>query len=248
MGSSPSKLPALTLESQGFLHGVQLFDTRHTDVVGVSGGFDLKGFSQSLFDRLNIPCPVQLHKAVDKRRAEFLAGRAVAKAALNTAGVAETDIPIGQGRAPLWPLGVSGSISHTNTKCIALVTRATGMQIGVDIEEIAEGSSLEAIFKVALDATEAGLIHKQNEIAPNLLSTLIFSAKETLFKALYPTVGEYFGFDCAQFCTVSEDDILTLRLTKTLHPTLGRGQTFDLHFRTFETYLITWLVQPAQPV
>lgn len=48
-----------------------------------------------------------------------------------------------------------------------------------------------------------------------LALTLVFSAKESLFKALFPQVQAWMGFDCARV-TKLDDKTLTLALTRQL--------------------------------
>ena len=46
------------------------------------------------------------------RTLEFKTGRAYAKLALSKLGFHNVDLPVGADRAPIWPAGVSGSITH----------------------------------------------------------------------------------------------------------------------------------------
>ena len=64
-------------------------------------------------DQLGLALPVTLDKAVQKRKAEFLAGRYCARAALaQLDGSLAVNIGIGANREPLWPPGFVGSITH----------------------------------------------------------------------------------------------------------------------------------------
>ncbi|MEI8635195.1 hypothetical protein P4S72_30355 [Vibrio sp. PP-XX7] len=70
-----------------------------------------------------VTLPDTLHRAVLKRKCEFLAGRLCAKRAMAECGInAETTLGIGEHREPLWPEGVIGSISHCDTQAVAVVT------------------------------------------------------------------------------------------------------------------------------
>ena len=74
--------------------------------------------------------------AVDKRRREFMAGRTCARRAMVALGEQAAPIPQGKDRAPIWPQGVVGSITHTDTRCAVAVARvADGFcSLGLDIE------------------------------------------------------------------------------------------------------------------
>ena len=76
-------------------------------------------------------------------------------------------------------------------------------------------------------------------------ATLAFSAKEALFKALYPRVGHHFGFDAAELATPPAQHGLTLTLSTDLANGLTRGQRFDLHHDLTPTHVLTWLAAPA---
>ena len=65
--------------------------------------------------------PEPLRAAAPKRQREFLAGRHCAAHALRTAGLPET---VGlQDRAPIWPKGAVGSISHSDARVVAVVSK-----------------------------------------------------------------------------------------------------------------------------
>ena len=51
-------------------------------------------------------------RAIPKRQAEFAAGRRAARAALTTLGHPAQAIPVGDRRAPIWPQGTVGAITH----------------------------------------------------------------------------------------------------------------------------------------
>lgn len=71
--------------------------------------------------------PLRLH--------EFQSGRAVAKRALAALGLPSVDLPVGESRAPRWPAGIVGSISHAGGMVAAAVARTRDLAaIGIDVE------------------------------------------------------------------------------------------------------------------
>ncbi len=125
-------------------------------------------------------------KATEKRRREFSAGRILGRRAMSELGFGAAPILAGADRAPVWPAGVAGSISHCEDWCIAAVARlADGfLSIGVDIEPA-----------LSLDDDLVGDICGEGERdwlamqpAPNrgVLARAIFSAKECAYKCQYP--------------------------------------------------------------
>ena len=230
--------------SNGFLSDIRAEDSLFPGAVLVTASYDTAAFSQSLFDALDIPCPDTLGRAVDKRRADYLAGRAMASAAMALLDHPPAPVTTTPGRAPLWPDGLAGSISHARGRCACLLSRDTTRSYGVDTEAIASGRSLTAILTETLTATERDRIaHGPLPAATN--ATLAFSAKEALFKALYPQVGRHFGFDAAELTKAPETDGLILTLTTDLTKDLIMGRSFDIHHRMSSTHVLTWLAVPA---
>ena len=102
--------------------------------------------------------PALLADAVPKRQAEFLAGRFLRQAALKLLGRPSVPIGIGNKREPVWPPGISGSISHSHGICVSMATLDSEAMVGVDIEKIEPGAVIEIILKRALDTLERELI------------------------------------------------------------------------------------------
>ncbi|MGE1076349.1 hypothetical protein ACQJ22_27905, partial [Pseudomonas fragariae (ex Marin et al. 2024)] len=85
--------------------------------------YHLPFYRMALFDRLDVAMPKLLAEAVPKRQAEFLAGRFLGQAALTLFGHDPQPIGIGNRREPVWPSGISGSISHSHGICVCMVTQ-----------------------------------------------------------------------------------------------------------------------------
>ena len=72
--------------------------------------------------------------AVNKRQREFAAGRAAAHTAMANLGVPPQAILNGDDRAPIWPEGLTGSITHTRGCAIAIVARNSDVRaLGIDV-------------------------------------------------------------------------------------------------------------------
>lgn len=129
-----------------------------------------------------------LGPVVPKRLAEYAAGRRAARAALRNLGVAECAIPSGADRAPVWPTGIVGSISHTDSACLSIVSKnSQWMGLGVDIE---------LAKPLAFDIASSILVREDLATCQNLLDpTVIFAVKEAVYKAQYPITKLLFGFD-----------------------------------------------------
>ncbi len=182
------------------------------------------------------PEPRAITRAIPKRRAEFAAGRRAARHAMKTAGLAETAIPQGEKRAPLWPEGLRGSITHDNGLALACIARA------------------DAVTRLGLDLAEASDFpeHLRNEILrtpeeqrqSGLDARITFSAKETVFKAFYPEVGSYFGFDAVEVAPALAENRFSIRLRRTLGA-CPAGTEFQGAVIMLDNRLVTLLAVPA---
>jgi enterobactin synthetase component D len=232
---------------RGFLSDMRWHPARLPGMVLLAGRHDVGRFQPDLFDALQIACPATLVDANPRRLAEFLAGRAVAKAALALIGARQDDIAIGPDRRPCWPAGVAGSISHARGHMACLVGRADKGHPGIDIETIAGGQALAAIGKIALTGADQSIVAGLPENAAARVSRLIFSGKEALFKALFPMVGRHFGFAAAELVGVPDACSFTLRLTQGLGPDLPQGAQFRLQWDATRLHVMTWLVAGQVP-
>lgn len=232
---------------QGFLSDVQLHAAHLPGMLLLAGRHDVRRFQPGLFDVLQIARPATLANANPLRLAEFLAGRAVAKAALALIGAPQKDIAIGADRRPCWPVGLAGSISHARGHMACLVGAAKCGHPGIDIETIAQGQAVAAIRKIALTEPERITIDTLPDTEAALVATLVFSAKEALFKALFPMVGKHFGFSAATLVGLPDAAGLTLRLKQSLAPALPEGAVFHLRWQAARSHVMTWLVAGNTP-
>ena len=184
-----------------------------------------------------------LTRAVIKRKSEFVAGRYLAKKALIDLGVNTTQVAIGENRAPVWPNSFIGSISHSQGFAICAVANTSDIKrIGLDVENYLEAKVAKDILPTVLIESEYPWVGTKNNPNPQVF-TLIFSAKESLFKALYPEVGHYFDFDVAQIKTIDyQTGKFSLQLVQALGPTLPVGTCFDGIFELHEHQVLTLIV------
>ena len=93
----------------------------------------------------------------------------------------------------MWPQGVVGAISHCGEKALAAVThKEIAAGVGIDIEVIAP-TILEDIAQEICTIREFAWVNKRNgEKLERLL--MIFSAKESIFKAFFPITNVFLDF------------------------------------------------------
>ena len=128
-------------------------------------------------------------------REHFAAGRECAARAISqlTGQAPEHDIPRGPAGEPLWPAGLTGSITHTGDFVSVAIARATAVRaIGLDAERIVEPDRSRRVAPMIVQPGEPA---DGDEEAPGPVRvTLIFSIKEAVFKCLYPLVRERFYY------------------------------------------------------
>jgi 4'-phosphopantetheinyl transferase EntD len=131
--------------------------------------------------------------AVPARRAEFLLGRALARTALRRIGVEAGAIATASDRAPEWPAGVIGSISHTRALCaVAVARRGALVSLGLDLEQ---ADPLEPeLWRRILTPAERGFVERAPREEQGGLAKLVFSAKEAFYKCQYPLTRKFLGF------------------------------------------------------
>lgn len=159
-----------------------------------------KDFSPAWFDTVGLALPPELRHAAFRRQASFFAGRLCARSALCAYGWAAHTVAVGTLGVPVWPPGVTGSISHTEDLALACVMPAAGIGgVGLDVERVADvlNTPMGAIF----GTRELALLDSAG-LAPGQGRALGFSAKESFFKSVAPTVGRYFDFDALELVAV----------------------------------------------
>lgn len=135
----------------------------------------------------------RLPSAIPARLREFSAGRAAARAALAELGLPPTSIPHGPDRAPVWPDGIIGSITHTSSECLAIVLPKGAVSgIGIDLEE--EAPLSPSLWHEILDVEERAALSRLPQCHQAAAALRWFSAKEAAYKAQYPVTGALLEF------------------------------------------------------
>ncbi len=187
--------------------------------------------------RAQQPAPIggedaHLTRAFPARKREFAAGRAAVRGAMASLGLPAAPVPADEDRAPVWPMGLRGSISHSTTLCAAVVTCAP-LTLGIDIEE---NTDLEAgLLSAICSDEETARIAGPDQLR---LAKLIFSAKEAVYKAQFPLTGLLIGFDQVDITL----DLRNLGFTATfLKPTgcFDAGESLPGRFDGVADHLVT---------
>lgn len=153
-------------------------------------------FERAWFAREALALPPQIAASVGKRQAEFFHGRLCARAALLQHGQASGEVPIGASREPIWPAGIIGSITHNHTLAAATVLpRGLYAGVGIDIETVMGAEAWKGMIDIVLSDAEIAYMRTLAHVAPfGVLMTLVFSAKESFYKAMFGTVKRFLDF------------------------------------------------------
>ena len=182
-------------------------------------------------------------RAVESRRREFTSGRLCAHAALHRLGALPRPILRGPDREPLWPDGVVGSITHCEGYRAACVAwRRDVASIGIDAE-LAAPLPDGVMDQVATAAERAWL----QEAPPGCpWDRVLFSAKESLYKAWYPLARCWLGFEDAVVTIRPRDGTFSARVLVEPPRSSGHGlATWSGRFLVRDGLVLTSVVVPG---
>ncbi|MFJ4781628.1 4'-phosphopantetheinyl transferase [Streptomyces sp. NPDC088762] len=131
-----------------------------------------------------------------ERRREFATVRGNARKALARLGVPPAPILPGTRGAPGWPEGIVGSMTHCAGYRAAAVARATDLAaISVDAEPNQPISNAGMRALVTIPEERLWLTQLSLRRPDVHWDRLVFSAKESVYKAWYPITGRWLDFD-----------------------------------------------------
>ena len=140
----------------------------------------------------NIALPPN-HQFSLKRLSDFSTGRYCAIKALEQLGIQDAIIPIGEDRAPIWPEGIVGSISHCDSLTGAIVAKNSDhISLGLDIEEI--GRVTPDLWDLVFTENEKNYLFRLSDEDILVQSTVIFSIKEAFYKFQHPLTKTFLDF------------------------------------------------------
>jgi 4'-phosphopantetheinyl transferase EntD len=130
--------------------------------------------------------------AIESRKREFTTTRSYARRALSQLGLPVTPVLRGPSREPLWPSGVVGSITHCQGyRAAALAKQRDIWTVGIDAE-IHDRLPAE-VFEQVLVKEE--LTWLTSAPLGTHWDRVLFSAKESVYKAWFPLTGRWLGFE-----------------------------------------------------
>lgn len=149
---------------------------------------------------------VAMRRAVPRRLAEFTAGRAAARIAMQRLGLPPQAVPAAPDRSPVWPAGLNGSISHANGICAAVLTRDTALRLGLDLEDPAPLDP--DLWPLVLTLTELSALEEVPIDERGVIAKRVFCIKEAAYKAQFPLTGAVIGFQALEVIALPFPDSL----------------------------------------
>lgn len=158
-----------------------------------------------LTDTLYLEERKSLRSQRETRLQEFTLGRLCARKALARLGIRGHPIGIGKNREPLWPHGITGSISHCGNYCIVAVSSDERIaSVGVDIER--HEHLQKDITDMVCTTNEKRWLATPSPCIPACAETLIFSAKESVYKCLFPITKTFLEFSDLEITLVGGEN------------------------------------------
>jgi 4'-phosphopantetheinyl transferase EntD len=197
------------------------------------------------------PCPVVergeedllSNSMVPARKTAFARGRAAAHTALRAIGLDHGPVLSGSSREPLWPEGASGAISHAAGFGVALVAPTKHTDgVGVDLEE---RRNVPELWEHVPRPEERGWLQDLDADEREAALLALFSAKESVFKAFFPRIRSFFGFEQASLTPTSSG--FAGRLADGLDRDYPPDRTFAITSEWFGDLVLTSVVLARTP-
>ncbi|WP_281066904.1 4'-phosphopantetheinyl transferase family protein [Streptomyces inhibens] len=184
-----------------------------------------------------------------KRRHEFTTTRHCAHRALARLGLPPTPLPPSPSGAPTWPPGITGSLTHCAGYRAAAVAHTTDIpHLGVDAEPHAPLPP--SVRNGITSPTERTHLRQLHTARPDIhWDRLLFSAKESLYKACSPLAPRPLHFEDAEITFTPHTHTFTAHLLP--HPQTPTPTTTTTpltgHWHTSHHILVTAVTIPHTP-
>ena len=175
-----------------------------------------------------------------KRRAEFTLGRICAHEALSRFGLeSEPILRNPETREPCWPDSVWGSITHSaGFAAVAVGLKNEIKGVGIDLESFSRSVDFNIRRYVCVDSELEWLESLQTKQANRALR-IIFSAKESIFKCLYPGTKTYLTFKDAAVSVNETENNFSFIIFKSFPGIINQGFPHHGRFSEMDKMLLT---------
>lgn len=144
---------------------------------------------------------------------------------------------------PLWPEGVVGSISHSDSVAVAAVAQSNRYRcLGIDFQKF-RPTRPESLRRICHRSETDWVLAPEGRNEHRML--WMFSAKESIFKALYPDVRRFFGFHAVEL-RLSAPGSFQAVLLEDLSPEYTEGYEFQVDFQLLPEAVFAWTILPVK--
>lgn len=189
--------------------------------------------------------PLKIAQACVDRKNEYLCGRVLAQAVLNHHFGLDQPITSMHEHLPIWPTHVLGSISHSQNKLIVALSN-NAVNLGIDIEHWVTSEFAQESAHLILTPSEFDLWKGKAAEFFDFAGyvSLIFSVKESLYKAVYPTAKQYIDFLEASIGDINfENQTLTLTFLPEIQQRYQLLEQYQGGWTIEQDYIMTWVFQ-----
>ncbi|MFZ3572563.1 4'-phosphopantetheinyl transferase family protein [Streptomyces sp. BH097] len=181
--------------------------------------------------------------AVERRRLQFASVRACARDALAALGRPAAPLVPGRGGAPTWPSGVVGSMTHCTGYHAAAVAHSSELAaLGIDAEPHAPLT--EGVLESITGPAERASLPSGEGVA---WDRVLFSAKESVYKAWFPATGRWLGFRDVEIALAEDGGITAVLLVPGPRVAGRRVERFRGRWTVGSGLLLTSVSVPVEP-
>ena len=175
-----------------------------------------------------------------KRRAEFTMGRIYAHGALSRFGLeSEPILRKLETREPAWPDSVWGSITHSaGFAAVAVGLKKEIKGVGIDLESFSRSVDFKISRHVCVNSELEWLESLPIKQAIRALR-IIFSAKESIFKCLYPSTKTYLSFKDAAVAVNETEKNFSFIIFKSFPGIIQQGFPHQGRYSEIDKMLLT---------
>lgn len=193
--------------------------------------YNQQNFDLDLYAKMSIEMPLFLKNLPKKRQSEYLAGRYAAKMALSLLRKKECleQVTTGPHKEPVFPKDTNGALTHSHRIAVCAVMPSNSKSfLGVDIEPIITSEDL-CVLQHRVYALEELKLLVNLGLSPELAATVLFSAKESLYKSLSSLINGGICFD-----------LFELKIAKKI------GASLILYFNVLDEHFASYIMVSAK--
>lgn len=195
----------------------------------------------------NLTPPKYLEQAASTRLSEFYSGRILIQAILAQYYDFYDGVTSLSQRLPQWTPPFRGSISHSKNQIVVAVSAST-VYLGIDIEHWVSDALIAEGQHLILNHQDLKIWDKiKSDLSFQQFMTLVFSMKESLYKAVYPEVKHYIDFLDAAITEISlQNRCVKLRFSNEIQNKFQLIDEYEGYWLIQENYVLTWVCKTNQ--